>query len=337
MHRTNLFASSLLFVLPALSCACSGGEANDPASHHSPTIGATVNTPRNGGDGDSTSASLGGSGGEEIAAPVGPYEIYEDFTIPLNLEVTVGSFIFEFKEAEVDFREDTVTRPTIRFPFSARNQSGSAQVPLTNQSGDLVLDLGDDYIYGKLAGQEKTPGSRTSEAYFWFELKDPTLTPEMIQTAILTIGSGQTNQVVVPLDNPEEAVTLADIPLPAVEVEGLEYGLSLDFDKNRVQFGSMSHNELYTKNTAVLILSGEALGGSEWTCLKTYRFLISREGEAAWAAKSGSDCYIGRSEKTDYGVTFELEQPLAGTYHITILDYDGSEEGAVRFDVTIPE
>ncbi len=277
---------------------------------------------------------MGGSPGVREESP---YKSFERFEIPINKIVSVGSFDLHLENALV-WPAPANQEPRLGFTFKADNNSWESQLPLRNYTGEnLVLEIAGKYFYGYLDSPDEVPGLRTGENTFWWKINDPDITLEEIKTGVVTIGSGRSNQVVIPLQNPEETISMQRVPLDAIEVENIQFGHRAVFDNNRLQFSSYSSNELWDEGKAILVLDGTLFGGTRFSCVESDNSFITGPDGLSRVAIGGREC-IDVGEVEDFQLRFEVEEPYAGTYEITIGEesiYPGDED--VTFEIVIPE
>ena len=324
------FPRSIVWCSPfflLLSIGCSPDDSGTGSrSSYSPTAGAAG------------SAAEDDRVYSEPAQDVGEYESFDTFNIPIEQTITVGSFEMKLTDAEVRPGKTPDLGPQVVFDFIGTNLDDKSKLPLANHTGeDLVLEIDGEYFYGFLSSGKEIPGMKVGENTFWWRIDDSDISIDAIKTGTVSIGSGSSNHVVIPLANPVETLTLNSIPLDDMVVENVQFGHRAEFDDSRIQFSSTPQNQLLDKDTARIVLAGKLYGGTKRSCVRKSTVSVTRlDGISNMAEQVKGGC-VSAGEISDFEISLTIPTPIEDSYEVTIEDdaiRDGDED--VTFTIVIP-
>lgn len=329
MKRTRSTLLGALLVWTAGCTTLSQGSPTDPGMAKDPigdgSAGSAPRTPRANDNSappskmearaDASSATE--QGGDAAAGG-------KAFKIPLEQSVAVGAFVLQLHEANVMPAENAMQAgstvvaafATVSIDFDAHNEATSVKTPLADlDDEDIMLEAGGKFFYGKVDAQP-VPGLRDgigSVSWKIFDLLDAAT----LRGATITLGAPEQNKVVIPLSDPSRIVTLADLPI-AGGFKILGYlSTTFDFTGMSVLYNSHSSNVPLKTGTAVLVLQGVMSADSDFDHFSVYwgeenMFLERPDGVSVAPEWLNENLEAGG--RKDLTLTFDLTQPVAGTY-----------------------
>src|SRR5690606_4382635 len=98
---------------------------------------------------------------------------------------------------------------------------------------------------------------------------------------------------------------------------------------------SKSNNEFLRKNTARLVLEGTVYGAGSQSCIGLSDTFITAPDGISRQALSSIGCVSEGTVKTVI-VSFEIDEPIAGTYEIGFVPSHDTTSETYTFEVVVP-
>lgn len=236
-------------------------------------------------------------------------------TVQLDTKIRIGRFQLLLGAAKLS----VANRASVVVDFTATSLSTESSTPLSGfKDGEVVLTLGGRDVAGTVkVDSVAAEGSGTGTITFSLDEVEG----ELLESAVLTLGSSQVNQVIVHFDDPKSTNGFEDISSPTTFTVDADELTDIEVDRIWVTFQDTAANKPLPAGKANLILPATFVGKANINSSRNTQWSMEHTSLKRPDGKSVVSplniVVSAGGQRVPARLVYELAIPVSGTYELT--------------------